>query len=227
MSSIRRKMSVNVDSNHQKERNNNTTHFPLQKVKSDFRVSYRDRTPRFKSPIYVDFITYMNRMADYMGIRPDKGAYNWDFSWNLNMVLHFQPFASYRYRLVGPHRWIGAAQTLIEMDSRHCGHLTLESSKIWSASGLSKSIGTTNHFKTSLMQRKTFSKPFRRPNKRRPRPFAKDVLLEVSLATFEAMKNWVFGLLETPQQYRTTLMFFAFLVLVAVMFGVASRVLLE
>lgn len=65
-----------------------------------------------RNPIQVDYIPYLDSLADLVGVRPN-------LLWLLikDPKLAWQAFVGpctpYQYRLVGPGRWDGARQTIL------------------------------------------------------------------------------------------------------------------
>ncbi|KAE9549177.1 hypothetical protein FO519_007609 [Halicephalobus sp. NKZ332] len=74
----------------------------------------------FSSPkhtLQVDFIPYMDELAELVGCRPDiKKIFFTDFKFFLRLFLGAN--APYVYRLVGPDRWSGAREALYSLPAR-------------------------------------------------------------------------------------------------------------
>ncbi|KAK6746691.1 hypothetical protein RB195_000142 [Necator americanus] len=67
--------------------------------------------------IQVDYITYMDELADLVGCKPDlKNLFLSDPS--LALQVYFGPYVPYVYRLNGPHTWPEARQAIMSVDER-------------------------------------------------------------------------------------------------------------
>ncbi|RCN39243.1 Flavin-binding monooxygenase-like protein [Ancylostoma caninum] len=67
--------------------------------------------------IQVDFITYMDELADLVGCKPNvKDLLLSDPL--LALQVYFGPYVPYVYRLNGPHSWSGARQAIMNVDER-------------------------------------------------------------------------------------------------------------
>ena len=72
-------------------------------------------SPRHK--MQVDFIDFMDEIADQIAVRPSLSKY---FFTDLLLWWHliFGPSVPYQYRLEGPGKWSGARQAIITVDQR-------------------------------------------------------------------------------------------------------------
>ncbi|EPB65943.1 Flavin-binding monooxygenase-like protein [Ancylostoma ceylanicum] len=65
----------------------------------------------------VDFITYMDELADLVGCRPNLKELLLSDPL-LAFQVYFGPYVPYVYRLSGPHSWSGARQAIMTVDER-------------------------------------------------------------------------------------------------------------
>lgn len=67
--------------------------------------------------IQVDYIQYMDELAEMIGVRPQISKY-WIKDPKLAWTLFFGPCAPYQYRLEGPHPWPGARDAILTLWDR-------------------------------------------------------------------------------------------------------------
>ncbi|KIH62797.1 Flavin-binding monooxygenase-like protein [Ancylostoma duodenale] len=71
----------------------------------------------FHSFFQVDFITYMDELADLVGCKPNVKELLFSDPL-LALQVYFGPYVPYVYRLNGPHPWSGARQAIMSVDER-------------------------------------------------------------------------------------------------------------
>ena len=90
----------------------------IQKKQREMKERYVE-SPRHT--IQVDYIEFMDEVADEMGCRPDLGELFWKDP-RLAWQCLFGPYLPYQYRLKGPHTWDGAREAIMTMwDRIHTG----------------------------------------------------------------------------------------------------------
>ena len=67
--------------------------------------------PRDRMSIYVDQLSYMDSIADEIGVKPDLWKL-WKSNWELARIVTFGPVVSAQYRLFGDGKWEGAAAAI-------------------------------------------------------------------------------------------------------------------
>lgn len=65
----------------------------------------------------VNLRLYTDELAEAIGCKPDWKHY-FLYDWSFAKRLYFGPILSYRYRLNGPHKWYGAKDAIISVQSR-------------------------------------------------------------------------------------------------------------
>jgi dimethylaniline monooxygenase (N-oxide forming) len=67
--------------------------------------------------IQVDYVLYMDELADLIGAKPDIGRLMLSKP-SFAMKLFFGPDVAYQYRLKGPHPWTGAEKAILGVQQR-------------------------------------------------------------------------------------------------------------
>ncbi|XP_068508275.1 flavin-containing monooxygenase 5 isoform X1 [Syngnathus scovelli] len=70
-----------------------------------------------QSPLQVDFVTYMDDLADEIGARPSL-LWLLFTDYRLFKEVLWGPVTSYQYRLTGPHKWDGARRAILTQFER-------------------------------------------------------------------------------------------------------------
>lgn len=92
-----------------------------QTMKRDIEKKRQEIAKRYyqseRHTIQVDFIPYMDELAQQYGVKPNLFKYFFT-DHQLWKALVFGPCVPYQYRLEGPHRWSGARDAILSVEDR-------------------------------------------------------------------------------------------------------------
>ncbi|KAL2911759.1 hypothetical protein HK105_208762 [Polyrhizophydium stewartii] len=114
-------------------------------VDKDWVEHCKQYIPRERHTIQVEFVTYMDEIAKFVGCVPDLWRL-WKTSWLLAAQVTFGPTAAFQYRLEGPNAWEGAPDAI----AYACREVDLL--KISGLSSLAAAAGVTSAGSSSRSQ---------------------------------------------------------------------------
>ncbi|KAJ3194999.1 Cyclopentanone 1,2-monooxygenase (CPMO) [Irineochytrium annulatum] len=87
---------------------------------------------RDRHTIQVDYVSYMDELADLIGCKPDLWKL-WRHQWMLATQVTFGPAVPFQYRLEGPGKWEGALEAVGEACAGYDFRKVVSGGKIWCA----------------------------------------------------------------------------------------------